>query len=117
MLHTTGLKFQFTPLREGRQNLLAIAKALNAISIHAPARGATPFLDEFSNGEHIISIHAPARGATKKLHENWKVFKYFNSRPCERGDDVAASKCKTFIISIHAPARGATLSIKETLSA
>ena len=32
-----------------------------------------------------ISIHAPARGATRTKDDCWKSH-YFNSRPCERGD-------------------------------
>ena len=64
------------------------------ISIHAPARGATLFLD-IVLGFFAISIHAPARGATSGLNLNlWR-----NN------------------ISIHAPARGATrVSLREHLA-
>ena len=57
-----------------------------AISIHAPARGATPNTTAFAKGD-IISIHAPARGAT---HDKPHITTYN-------------------LISIHAPARGATI--------
>ena len=56
-----------------------------AISIHAPARGATDYNKGVASGE-IISIHAPARGATR-------FYAGTNAR---------------YGISIHAPARGAT---------
>ena len=79
----------------------------------------------------LISIHAPARGATKAAVCPAALGKYFNSRPCERGDGSArpchAVRCTHFnsrpcergdrpkipksrstAISIHAPARGAT---------
>ena len=59
---------------------------MDKISIHAPARGATP-IEERCDICHKISIHAPARGAT-----------------------IAAQKAEVEAkISIHAPARGATI--------
>ncbi len=59
---------------------------LEAISIHAPARGATSINSSMSYSSDI-SIHAPARGATMY-------------------SDVFSG---SFDISIHAPARGATI--------
>ena len=79
--------FQFTPLREGRPR-------------------------EVSNScfSHFISIHAPARGATKSMLPGSLPPWYFNSRPCERGDDCGSDgPHQAGHISIHAPARGATL--------
>ena len=58
---------------------------LFCISIHAPARGATPSADG-AGRVCAISIHAPARGATT----------------------MEFCCAKLFCISIHAPARGAT---------
>ena len=59
------LKFQFTPLREGRQQPKGTSGRPTEISIHAPARGATvPARLCWDHWQ--ISIHAPARGATKK---------------------------------------------------
>ena len=55
-------KFQFTPLREGRRDAVALPD-LRRISIHAPPRGATP---------------APRQGK--------RPAPYFNSRPSARGD-------------------------------
>ena len=57
-----------------------------AVSIHAPARGATLPLVLLST-PLIVSIHAPARGAT--------------------AHDAVYRRCRT--VSIHAPARGATI--------
>ena len=56
------------------------------ISIHAPARGATPWAAIVSPSPLKISIHAPARGATTAVR-------------------LLSGLTK---ISIHAPARGAT---------
>ena len=122
--------FQFTPLREGRPmpqanmgiklaiSIHAPARGATAaaaacccqplISIHAPARGATPPRQQPGASAHI-SIHAPARGATPSISSSTASTSDFNSRPCERGD----RRCVLFLrteqtISIHAPARGAT---------
>ena len=86
----THILFQFTPLREGRHAGESVAEHVGCISIHAPARGATPWqmhikffiLFQFTplrEGRHLsvfpdggrgeISIHAPARGATAKLNK------------------------------------------------
>ena len=77
-----------------------------------------------------ISILAPARGATQSTWMIW-AYPYFNSRPCERGDNAQISTQTAFgifqfsplregrlekyflypvrrTISILAPARGAT---------
>ncbi len=57
----------------------------------------------------LISIHAPARGATRTATLGCDFAIYFNSRPCERGDqDYLAAEMQLDGISIHAPARGAT---------
>mgnify|MGYP004565091383 FL=1 len=76
-------RFQFTRSRGARRREVA-SVSRHAVSIHAPARGAT-FSDSRVSVE-FVSIHAPARGATARglrqsRHEG---------------------------VSIHAPARGAT---------
>ena len=51
----------------------------------------------------------PLREGRPQVQREWGDAKYFNSRPCERGDaDIAAIKADKVTISIHAPARGAT---------
>ena len=77
--------FLLTPLREGRLLALAQMVSLEAISTHAPARGATRL-----------------RGAGRGAGNN------FYSRPCERGDEAARELDSAMSISTHAPARGAT---------
>ena len=101
------LKFQSTPLHEGRLVAFYVTIYPVIISIHAPTRGATnellktncnykfqstPLhegrLEELTGEEAVIkiSIHAPTRGATLvRIHK-------FGARD----------------ISIHAPTRGAT---------
>ena len=57
-------RFQFTPLREGRQKHLKNFFAYYLISIHAPPRGATVEVLAVLVCTNI-SIHAPPRGATR----------------------------------------------------
>jgi hypothetical protein len=104
-----------------------------AISIHAPAWGATRAI--LMRAAIYISIHAPAWGATRgKKHQIHDTIRDFNPRsrmgsdttfpqrmslpgnfnPRSRmGSDQSTAKCtdKTQHISIHAPAWGATLLI------
>ena len=83
---TWGPLFQSTLLQEERQLFNKWLEENYGISIHAPTRGATPWLlKDFYN--IMISIHAPTRGATVEKD-------FYN---------------KTMEISIHAPTRGATL--------
>ena len=87
------MKFQFTPLREGRHRRHAGRQPRDVISIHAPPRGATK-ADEWLESGKSISIHAPPRGATGL-------------------GDLIVEKVD---ISIHAPPRGATARLQYSLS-
>ena len=74
--------------REGSDGKTSYFHIKYSVSIHAPARGATPhLLGDFRI--ICVSIHAPARGAT-----------------CQRKALIQSKS-----VSIHAPARGATLSL------
>ena len=124
------LQFQFTPLREGRPQSGQQPDGQPSISIHAPAGGATQPAPQ-PTPQQYISIHAPAGGATRNLANNLMANhlfqftplregrryrtrnrgrqKYFNSRPCGRGDAKLLTDVSYLsIISIHAPAGGAT---------
>ena len=82
--------------------------AWNAISIHAPPRGATENKNAFLAGIDI-SIHAPPRGATVHRRSSRKPSGDFNSRPSARGDLFRLQRdYHGALISIHAPPRGAT---------
>ena len=83
------LRFQFTPLREGRPR---------------------PSVPHISTME--ISIHAPPRGATVRDGTVSGRRDYFNSRPSARGDDGFHRVRAKRIISIHAPPRGATYGVQ-----
>ncbi len=122
--------FQSTLPRGERRELLTNDKLSEAISIHAPARGATLrrlhpekrhlFQSTLPRGERLramcslriyrnISIHAPARGATlRRLHpEKRHLFQSTLPRGERRANGI--EEYIGTAISIHAPARGATL--------
>ena len=78
-------KFQFTPLREGRQRR-------DRAGYRRPHFNSRPS----ARGDPILSAI-------------WCNTAYFNSRPSARGDMVRRCRCwSTLAISIHAPPRGAT---------
>ena len=76
------------------------------VSIHAPARGATP-VSTAAYTRIKVSIHAPARGATSP--ETPIESKLYVSIHAPTGCDFIKSRnIQTPSVSIHAPARGAT---------
>ena len=56
-----------------------------------------------------ISIHAPAKGATKYWCNYQSANAYFNPRSREGSDDNTTTEKMEYGISIHAPAKGATI--------
>ena len=121
-------EFRSTPLREGRRAVPVRSPYRHVVSIHAPARGATP-IDRRGSAARRVSIHAPARGATPRSSLASTISTGFDPRPCARGDKIGyagpienllfrskpqregrlTSRSKLRIkvpVSIHAPARG-----------
>ena len=79
-----------------------------SVSIHAPARGATS-LRRRSGLDRMVSIHAPARGATLRADCDAEPRSCFNPRPRAGGDRALTDRAAPADrVSIHAPARGAT---------
>ena len=81
-------KFQFTPLREGRLNVM-LATIYNFISIHAPPRGATSSELRRVARSRNFNSRPSARGDFRVMPGGYTPGN-FNSRPSARGDsDVA----------------------------
>ncbi len=102
---------------------------ITCVSIHAPARRATPDRGSLIRSV-LVSIHAPARRATRHSIQDCRRSRCFNPRPRAGGDAQASAadsqvtcfnprpraggdvQCPTMLhvhnVSIHAPARGAT---------
>ena len=119
--------FQFTPLREGRLYLNSQFMH-QAISIHAPPRGATSSCLVSSAEVSYFNSRPSARGDMRRvsplaasvfqftpLREGRRRCRrsvcrttYFNSRPSARGDPAVSTTELCEKISIHAPPRGAT---------
>ena len=129
--------FNSRPCERGDENNSFTKEAIEAVSIHAPARGATawplPLGGQTSfnsrpcergdalRGRHL---HHQARFNSRPCErgdrDNSSVFwcaPCFNSRPCERGDppERAVFLLKS-VVSIHAPVRGATSQFLQFLS-
>ena len=101
--------FQFTPLREGRHILSQPIKKSIYISIHAPTRGATQSLQSRGNDRDYFNSRPYARGDPDLITCGQRHSGYFNSRPYARGDKGQEDLSKPLdLISIHAPTRGAT---------
>ena len=102
-------QFQSTPPRGGRRFTISPRVAIIRVSIHAPARGATPYC-QFHCLYRRVSIHAPARGATSQTLSGAPVTVSFQSTPPRGGRQRSGWNGKgLWVVSIHAPARGATL--------
>ena len=130
--------FQFTPLREGRLQLLVRFFDLPIISIHAPPRGATLGIPTVPC-IRLISIHAPPRGATVARSLRKSSSAAFQFTPLREGRRCPAARSTSapifqftplregrrsaligtsfgWMISIHAPPRGATRSLYRALA-
>ena len=99
-------EFQFTPLREGRQERLITAEAERNISIHAPPRGATrkgrahgnigvfQFTPLREGRQQYATVSyvdekfqfTPLREGRHNVQRAVIIALYFNSRPSARGD-------------------------------
>ena len=111
--------------------------ALEIISIHAPPRGATVWLDEepldwpfqftpLREGRPTAYAHGwqrnlfqftPLREGRQIAGTHARRFPHFNSRPSARGDASARNVPRKPLISIHAPPRGATTAKPQGLGA
>jgi len=101
------IRFQSTPLREGRPDLLEASVDLIGVSIHAPARGATIRTAPISSMSSGFNPRPCARGDSVAAFSA-SMMTGFNPRPCARGDPGLLQECRRHKVSIHAPARGAT---------
>ena len=96
--------------REGSDVCASVGNDGVAVSIRAPARGATCCRGHNGQGQRV-SIRAPARGATLPLTAGHAREEGFNSRSREGSDATAAAPNGRTPVSIRAPARGATHSL------
>ena len=107
------------------------------VSIHAPARGATPCWPRFADpcrfqftrprgarrtsrlglvSVALVSIHAPARGATLSTKKTGRNMGVSIHAPARGATAAAQPEDADELVSIHAPARGATFLFFHTLT-
>ena len=87
----SAFRFQSTRPRGARLVADAVDLGGRAVSIHAPARGATR-VDTLKSLELTVSIHAPARGATSRAPCGRRCSACFNPR-ARVGRDAWALTC------------------------
>ena len=98
--------------REGRDPVPPIGFWDFWVSIHAPARGATP-QPMRNEGANHVSIHAPARGATLPRPFPGAGECVSIHAPARGATILAAATSPVTVVSFHAPARGATKSAED----
>ncbi len=99
--------FQSTPPRGGRHVVAAGTNVVFAVSIHAPARGATSGKRCHLRFRSCFNPR-PRAGGDVTAQESWILLDSFNPRPRAGGDSSSAHQHAQQKVSIHAPARGAT---------
>ena len=102
--------------REGSDYVVRLWCHEYAISIHAPARGATIYISGLIFVP-VISIHAPARGATPAARRQAGRMSISIHAPARGATQHLVGQGSEQVISIHAPARGATFTPPAFLSA
>ncbi len=123
-----GTRFQSTPPRGGRRSTCrgrlsppcfnprpreggdlteTCMFAAKLVSIHAPARGATPHT-KFTSARKAFQSTPPRGGRPPRDCALHRPSGRFNPRPREGGDIPKMWPDAQFKVSIHAPARGAT---------
>ena len=101
-------KFQSTLPRGERLPLRYLSVPSNAVSIHAPTRGATRLLRSVS-ARRAVSIHAPTRGATRAQVRRVLSSLVSIHAPTRGATVMSGWQVRTGGVSIHAPTRGATV--------
>jgi len=102
-----GAEFQSTRPRGARPPAPATPPIIPEVSIHAPARGATPALSSPFSSFFMFQSTRPrgARLPFSRLY--WYIYR-FNPRARAGRDGVPTASGHPYNVSIHAPARGAT---------
>ena len=87
VISPSRIRFQFTPLREGRQCVAKCEPRGLAISIHAPPRGATPGRSRLSSVGELKNFNSrpSARGDHPILHASCICVKPFQFTPLREG--------------------------------
>ena len=105
--------FQSTPPRGGDRSTSGHWSAACRVSIHAPARGATPIGVSHDAVERCFNPRPRAGGDSCSSSRMGCPDQCFNPRPRGGRPTRAAGDRASAMVSIHAPARGATLAVAD----
>ena len=100
-------KFQSAPPRRGRPAAGTVRNRASAVSIRAPAKGATLRTCYMRLQEKVFQSAPPRRGRPSPP-SGTAARRRFNPRPREGGDAPASTTAQGGGVSIRAPAKGAT---------
>ena len=101
------VQFQFTPLREGRLVGSQIA-ALAVLFQFTPLREGRLSAEDFQKSAAKFQFTPLREGRRRHSAGRERQCRNFNSRPSARGDKTQLKAAQKENISIHAPPRGAT---------
>ena len=104
-------RFQFTPLREGRQIKPGDPAERRNISIHAPPRGATRHAHADTGGNELFQFTPLREGRPNPFSGGQRADKISIHAPPRGATQFDAFLFRIRIISIHAPPRGATRTV------
>ena len=97
------MRFQFTPLREGRQIAESTPKSAERFQF-TPLREGRPRRIPYRALIPLFQFTPLREGRLVAHRAGQPALGYFNSRPCVRGDFRAIRLYVRMLISIHAPA-------------
>ena len=101
------ISFNPRPRMGGDVLLVMLATTSPTVSIHAPAWGATAYVEDFPAS--LLSFNPrPRMGGDGRPWRSLPCKERFNPRPRMGGDANATGHPVRCIVSIHAPAWGAT---------
>jgi len=103
-----GKRFQSTRPHEARPGRSLLGTSQCAVSIHAPARGATPTRDGLFVGTNEFQSTRPHEARRSEISANVRDNRFQSTRPHEARPPLADGEAPAAEVSIHAPARGAT---------
>ena len=110
---TDARRFQSTRPRRARPQLVFQYRFSIAVSIHAPAKGATLEIIRGSRQKRV-SIHAPAKGATPYGGKGAYMLEVSIHAPAKGATEHNQGLRERIAVSIHAPAKGATREPKQS---
>ena len=103
-----GFLFLLTPLCEGRQNDAVLSRSMSSFLLTPLCEGRPGASAKALDYLNAVSTHAPLRGATEKSMTVFPRDESFYSRPSARGDPGIKWRAAQESVSTHAPLRGAT---------